>query len=113
MTSALSDLAPKTKALVYFESFDHIATKMKSLLLYHKGEYTSLSALETVEYDVLYLESACKKLQETHGQDSFIELKQLIAYGRSEKYEDIMTPSVKNKKYGRVEMPDAVVLLEK
>ena len=37
----------------------------------------------------------------------------LIAYGRSERYEDFAQPSVKNKKYARVEVADAVLLLEK
>ena len=96
------------------------------MILSPKVEHITLSALETVEYDVLFLEKACGKLQEAHAQDSFAELKQvninwkvlgsylqLIAYGRSEKYEDLAQPSVKNKKYTRVEAKDAIILLEK
>jgi hypothetical protein len=36
----------------------------------------------------------------------------LIAFGRSEKYDDLLTQA-KAKKYARVEMQDAVILLEK
>ena len=76
-------------------------------------EHISLAALETVEYDVCYLEQACRKLQDNHAQDSFAELKQLITYGRSEKYEDFCNPAIKAKKYGRVEQADVILLLEK
>jgi hypothetical protein len=113
MTSTLSDLPPKAKSLMYFEAFDHLASTLKKTMLATNVDHITLSALETLEYDVLYLESACKKLQDSHAQDCFLELKQLIAYGRSEKYEEYLQPSVKNKKYARVEIEDAVNLLEK
>ena len=96
MTSTLADLSPKTKGLLYFEAFDHLATTIKvfqrapllcfssiysfysqGMILSPKVDHITLSALETVEYDVLYLEKACSKLQETHAQDSFAELKQV------------------------------------
>jgi hypothetical protein len=77
MTSTLVDLPAKSKGLIYFEAFDHLASTIKSMMLHPSVAHISLSALETIEYDVCYLESACKKLQESHAQDSFVEIKQV------------------------------------
>ena len=74
--------------------------------------YITQPALETIEYDVLFMESCCKKIKD-QSIDSFVELKQLIAYGRSEKYEDIANRQLKAKKYTRVDIKDAILLLEK
>jgi hypothetical protein len=37
----------------------------------------------------------------------------LIAFGRSEQYEELLYPQFKAKKYSRVEFNDAILLLEK
>jgi exocyst complex component 6 len=80
MTTTLADLPNKTKGLIYFEAFDHLATAMKAMILNPSISRISLSALETIEYDVCYLENACKKLQESHAQDSFAEIKQVSMF---------------------------------
>lgn len=113
MSSTLADLPPKSKGVMYFEAFEHLSASIKSMMLDVAVEHITLAALETVEYDVLFLESACRKLQDNNAQDSFVELKQLIAFGRSEKYEDFLQPSIKNKKYARVELDEAIMLLDK
>jgi hypothetical protein len=81
------------------------------MMLSSKVEHVTLASLESLEYDILFLESSCKKLQDSHAQDSFLEIKQLVAYGRSERYEEFT--QVKNKKYARVDLNDAIKLLEK
>jgi hypothetical protein len=37
----------------------------------------------------------------------------LIAYGRSEVFEELLNPQVRAKKYSRIEQKDAISLLEK
>lgn len=37
----------------------------------------------------------------------------LIAYGRSEVFEELLNPQVRTKKYSRLEQKDAISLLEK
>jgi hypothetical protein len=78
MISTLADLPNKSKGLIYFEAFDHLASSLKSMMLHQSVPHITLAALETIEYDVCYLETACKKLQESHAQDSFVEIKQVL-----------------------------------
>jgi hypothetical protein len=77
MTSTLAELPTKSKGLIYFEAFDHLASSIKAMMLSPSVQHISLAALETIEYDVCYLETCCKKLQESHAQDSFVEIKQV------------------------------------
>ena len=50
------------------------------MILNPKLEHISLAALETLEYDILFLEKSLSKI-DLHAQDSFIELKQVRDYG--------------------------------
>ncbi|KAI8901178.1 exocyst complex subunit Sec15-like-domain-containing protein [Globomyces pollinis-pini] len=113
LSSTLADLPVKSKNKMYFETFSHLAERIKDSMLDSSVTQITLSALETVEYDVLFLEQCCRKIQDTQAQDSFIELKQLIAYGKSEKYDEYLNTATRSKKYARVTAEDAVSLLEK
>ncbi|KAJ3271937.1 hypothetical protein HDV01_006071 [Terramyces sp. JEL0728] len=113
MSSTLADLPPKPKGFIYLETFDYLSVTIKGMILNPNLHHLTLSALETIEYDVLFLDSACKKLQDNVVQDAFTELKQLIAYGKSERYEDILNTNIKAKKYSRLDIDEAAQLLEK
>ncbi|KAJ3318536.1 hypothetical protein HDV06_000419 [Boothiomyces sp. JEL0866] len=113
MSSTLAELPSKPKGVIYLETFDYLSVTIKGMILNPALHHLTLAALETVEYDVLFLDNACKKLQDNVVQDAFTELKQLIAYGKSERYEDILNPNIKAKKYSRLDVEEAALLLDK
>ncbi|KAI8926727.1 exocyst complex subunit Sec15-like-domain-containing protein [Entophlyctis helioformis] len=113
VSSTLAGLPNTTKAYVYFEAFDHLTASLKNMLLDPQIKRITIPVLHTLDVDVGYLESFVKQLNDTNAGDAFTELRQLINYGKSESYEDILTQSIRNKKYSRVNINDAVILLEK
>ncbi|KAJ2997826.1 hypothetical protein HDV02_005096 [Globomyces sp. JEL0801] len=108
-----SGLSVVLQIMTNMQFFTHACTEYEQMLQERRVTQITLSALETVEYDVLFLEQCCRKIQDTQAQDSFIELKQLIAYGKSEKYDEYLNTATRSKKYARVTAEDAVSLLEK
>ncbi|KAJ8325588.1 Rab GTPase-binding exocyst subunit S15 [Batrachochytrium dendrobatidis] len=113
VSSTLSLLPSATKAYVYFEAFDHLTASLKSMLLDPQLKRVTIAVLHTLDIDIGYLETFIKQLNDTNAGDAFTELRQLINYGKSESYEDILVPAIRNKKYSRVDMNDAVTILEK
>ncbi|KAH9252571.1 hypothetical protein BASA81_009530 [Batrachochytrium salamandrivorans] len=113
VSSTLALLPSATKAYVYFEAFDHLTSSLKGLLLDPKLKRVTIAMLHTLDIDVAYLETFIKKLNDTSAGDAFTELRQLINYGKSESYEDILVPAIRIKKFSRVDMNDAILILEK
>eukprot|EP00842_Homolaphlyctis_polyrhiza_P005162 jgi/Hompol1/5647/HPOL_002014-RA len=113
VSSTLSSLPNATKAYIYFEAFDHLTTSLKNLLLRPQTKRITVAILHTLDVDVQYLQSFVRQLNDTNAGDAFTELQQLINYGKSENYEDILVQATRIKKYSRVDMNDVVTLLEK
>ncbi|KAJ1342817.1 histidinol-phosphate transaminase [Batrachochytrium salamandrivorans] len=113
VSSTLALLPSATKAYVYFKAFDHLTSSLKGLLLDPKLKRVTIAMLHTLDIDVAYLETFIKKLNDTSAGDAFTELRQLINYGKSESYEDILVPAIRIKKFSRVDMNDAILILEK
>ncbi|KAI8915903.1 exocyst complex subunit Sec15-like-domain-containing protein, partial [Gorgonomyces haynaldii] len=112
--SALTALPDSTKSKVFFEAFEHLSSSLKDLITTSKVNFVTIPALESLEKDVIFLESFLKRIPDAISvSDCFVELRQLILYGKSANYEEILNLSIKSKKYSRVEMQDVVHLLEK
>ncbi|KAL2919846.1 Rab GTPase-binding exocyst subunit S15 [Polyrhizophydium stewartii] len=134
VSSTLAGLPTATKTYVYFEAFDHLTSSLKvtaaetytprlafrltdcisqEMLLGARTKRITIPVLYTLDIDIGYLETFVRQLNDANAGDAFTELRQLINYGKSESYEDILVPAVRNKKYSRVDLNDAITLLEK
>ena len=84
-----------------------------------KLKFLTVQSLQSLEMDVLFLEKYVKNMDITSSDtfncsDSFTELRQLVGFCKNQAgYEDILNPTIKQRKFGRMEIPDVLAVLEK
>lgn len=115
IVSSLIGVPSSTKNDVYVSVFNHLTRSLLGLMLTPEVTEISIISVQNFKTDV----SVVEKMALGMGLDSikvnniFLELHQTIQYLLSNNYEEIVTLSVKSKKYPNVKMNKLIAILEK
>ncbi|KAK9370041.1 exocyst complex subunit Sec15-like-domain-containing protein [Lipomyces kononenkoae] len=140
VNSTLVNLPRSITSFIYFDAFDHLATKLLDLLL-NAGRRISKAALLNFDRDICYLEnfvgnigSSSSKKRDVRRNDNqydknykhrseedadnsllttFTELRQTIDLLLSPNVEEYNNTEIRMRKYGRVKPQNAAALVEK
>ncbi|KAJ3293593.1 hypothetical protein HK104_004345 [Borealophlyctis nickersoniae] len=101
------------KSYIYFNAFDHLASSLNGILLRPDVKRITTPFLDTFEIDLAYLEKFASGLGDVSVGDAFAELRQTIAFLKSDNYEEYGNQQTRSKKYPRLRIQNAINLLEK
>ncbi|KAJ1562296.1 hypothetical protein HK096_011657 [Nowakowskiella sp. JEL0078] len=114
VSSTLDNLPQSIRSYVYFDAFGHLASKLMDLLLDPKIKKITLPGVESFSNDLTFLETFVgSKVETSNLVDNFTELRQTLNLLMSENMEEILNPSIKSKKYSRVQSINVITVLEK
>ncbi|KAJ3045438.1 hypothetical protein HDV00_010308 [Rhizophlyctis rosea] len=113
IVSTLANLPSNMKSYIYFSAFDHLASSMKNLLLRPDVKRITPAFVDQFDVDIAYLEKFAAGVGDVSVGDAFSELRQTIAYLKSDNYDEFALPHVRTKKYPRVRLNNVIILLEK
>ncbi|KAK4060228.1 uncharacterized protein Triagg1_10853 [Trichoderma aggressivum f. europaeum] len=117
MNSTLLGLPREIKELIYFDALSHAAEKIlppKALPLSPEVRHINGHGVFALAQDVNYLTEFVGSLE--NGQmlrENLDELQQTVNLMQSDNHEEFYDISIRNKKYGRVDVLNGPILLEK
>ncbi|UKZ79289.1 hypothetical protein TrVFT333_007039 [Trichoderma virens FT-333] len=114
MNSTLLGLPREIKELIYFDALSHAAEKVLALPLSPEVRHINGYGVLALAQDVNYLTEFVGSLE--NGQmlrENLDELQQTVNLMQSDNHEEFYDISIRNKKYGRVDVLNGPMLLEK
>ncbi|KAM0248704.1 hypothetical protein ACHAQJ_009345 [Trichoderma viride] len=114
MNSTLLGLPREIKELIYFDALSHAAEKILALPLSPEVRHINGHGVLALAQDVNYLTEFVGSLE--NGQmlrENLDELQQTVNMMQSDNHEEFFDISIRNKKYGRVDLLNGPMLLEK
>ncbi|KAF3075972.1 Exocyst complex component sec15 [Trichoderma lentiforme] len=114
MNSTLLGLPREIKELIYFDALSHAAEKILALPLSPEVRHINGHGVFALAQDVNYLTEFVGSLE--NGQmlrENLDELQQTVNLMQSDNHEEFYDISIRNKKYGRVDVLNGPILLEK
>ncbi|KAL7928841.1 exocyst complex, sec15 subunit [Trichoderma chlorosporum] len=114
MNSTLLGLPREIKELIYFDALSHAAEKILALPLSPEVRHINGHGVSALAQDVNYLTEFVGSLE--NGQmlrENLDELQQTVNLMQSDNHEEFYDISIRNKKYGRVDVLNGPMLLEK
>ncbi|PTB66618.1 exocyst complex, sec15 subunit [Trichoderma citrinoviride] len=114
MNSTLLGLPREIKELIYFDALSHAAEKILALPLSPEVRHINGHGVSALAQDVNYLTEFVGSLE--NGQmlrENLDELQQTVNLMQSDNHEEFFDISIRNKKYGRVDVLNGPMLLEK
>ncbi|KAF2087013.1 exocyst complex subunit Sec15-like protein [Saccharata proteae CBS 121410] len=113
MNSVLLGLPTEIKELIYFDALSHAATMILALPLDDSVRRISPAAIKTLAQDTSFLSSFVDSLNNPILRENLDELLQTVELMQSENPLEFYDVSQRNRKFGRVDRENGVVLLEK
>ncbi|KAK0738580.1 exocyst complex subunit Sec15-like protein [Schizothecium vesticola] len=114
MNSTLLGLPREIKELIYFDAIPHAANKILALPLSPDVKKINPHGVEAMSLDVEHLSAFVASLDNAFMlEQNLDELQQTVALMRLENHDEYFDVSTRNKKFGRVDANNALVLIEK
>ncbi|KAL8944396.1 MAG: hypothetical protein Q9216_000447 [Gyalolechia sp. 2 TL-2023] len=113
MNTVLLGLPTEIKELIYFDALSHAATMILSLPLSPEVKNISPHGVAALAKDVRYLTEFVDTLDNPVLKENLDELQQTVALMQNENSDEFYDVATRNKKYGRVDMVNGPILLEK
>ncbi|KAI5457927.1 exocyst complex subunit Sec15-like-domain-containing protein [Mariannaea sp. PMI_226] len=114
MGSTLLGLPREIKELIYFDALSHTASKILALPLSSDVKHINPNGVSALSQDVEYLTAFVDSLE--NGQmlrENLDELQQTVNLLQSDNHDEFFDISSRNRKYGRVDVLNGPILLEK
>lgn len=113
MSSVLLGLPTEIKELIYFDALSHAATSLLSLPIDSSVKRISPAAVVTLSQDVSFLSDFVDSLGNPILKENLDEVVQTVALMGTDNSDEFFDASLRNRKYGKVDRENGVVLLEK
>jgi exocyst complex component 6 len=113
MSSVLLGLPTEIKELIYFDALSHAATMILSLPLDDAVKRITPAAVATLSIDVAFLSDFVDSLNNPILKENLDELCQTVALMGTDNTDEFYDVSLRNKKYGRVDRENGMVLVMK
>ena len=113
MNSVLLGLPTEIKELIYFDALSHAANMILALPLSPDVKRINPNGVAALANDVRFLSEFVDTLNNPILQENLDELQQTVVLMSAENTEEYYDVSVRNKKYGRVDVMNGPLLLEK
>ncbi|KAL9014814.1 MAG: hypothetical protein Q9173_000547 [Seirophora scorigena] len=113
MTTVLLGLPTEIKELIYFDALSHAATMILSVPLSPDIKSISPHGVAALAKDVQYLTEFVDTLDNPILKQNLDELQQTVALMQADNSDEFYDVATRNKKYGRVDVVNGPILLEK
>ncbi|KAL8771360.1 MAG: hypothetical protein Q9209_003266 [Squamulea sp. 1 TL-2023] len=113
MNTVLLGLPTEIKELIYFDALSHAATMILSLPLSPEVKSINPNGVAALAQDVQYLTEFVDTLNNPILKENLDELQQTVSLMQAESSDDFYDVATRNKKYGRVDVMNGPILLEK
>ncbi|KAL8674625.1 MAG: hypothetical protein Q9168_001000 [Polycauliona sp. 1 TL-2023] len=113
MNTVLLGLPTEIKELIYFDALSHAATMILSLPSSPDVKCINPNGVAALSQDVQYLTEFVDTLNNPILKENLDELRQTVSLMQAESSDEFYDVATRNKKYGRVDVMNGPILLEK